>query len=141
LSLPLSKAVLQELAESRVAEAELLLTAGHFSGAYYLGGYAVELALKACIADAFQARTIPERRFVERVHTHDLLRLVELAGLETERSRRSASDSVFSQHWRALAQWSQAARYDIVGAVEANSLVAALSDRDHGVFGWIRAHW
>jgi HEPN domain-containing protein len=37
----------QELALVRLNEAKVLLDAGHFDGAYYLAGYAVECALKA----------------------------------------------------------------------------------------------
>ena len=39
----------QQLAEVRVREAEALLAVGLWDGAYYLAGYAVECALKACI--------------------------------------------------------------------------------------------
>jgi len=41
---------LQQLAEERVRDAEALLKAGQWSGAYYLAGFAVEFGLKACIA-------------------------------------------------------------------------------------------
>ncbi len=41
---------LQQLARARLREAEALLNAGEWSGAYYLAGYAVECGLKACIA-------------------------------------------------------------------------------------------
>ena len=41
---------LQELSKVRLKEATALLKLGLFDGAYYLAGYAVECALKACIA-------------------------------------------------------------------------------------------
>ena len=41
---------LQQPALTRLAEAKALLAAGFPAGAYYLAGYAVECALKACIA-------------------------------------------------------------------------------------------
>jgi HEPN domain-containing protein len=43
---------LQKLAAIRLKEAKLLLAANAPDGAYYLAGYAVECALKACIAKA-----------------------------------------------------------------------------------------
>ena len=46
----MNRADLQKLAEERLADAELLLANGRFGGAYYLSGYVVECALKACIA-------------------------------------------------------------------------------------------
>lgn len=41
---------LKDLAAIRVREASLLLKNKQYSGAYYLAGYAVECALKACIS-------------------------------------------------------------------------------------------
>jgi HEPN domain-containing protein len=41
---------LQQLAELRIKEARILLDGDSYSGAYYLAGYAIECALKACIA-------------------------------------------------------------------------------------------
>jgi HEPN domain-containing protein len=78
------QATFQRLVESRLAEARLLLANGFASGAYYLAGYAIECALKAIIAAQFRANEIPDRRLVERVHVHDLSKLLSLAGLEDE---------------------------------------------------------
>lgn len=39
----------RELADQRLDEAKALLDLGKWAGAFYLAGYAVELALKACI--------------------------------------------------------------------------------------------
>jgi hypothetical protein len=41
----------QRLADLRIQEAQGLLGLGHTAGTYYLGGYAVECALKACICE------------------------------------------------------------------------------------------
>lgn len=49
----------QDLATVRIREAESLLAAGLFDGAYYLAGLAVECALKACIAKATQQYDSP----------------------------------------------------------------------------------
>lgn len=118
----LAKTVLEQLAIMRLAEAEHLLGAGHFSGAYYLGGYAAELALKACIARTFQPETLPDRRFVERVYTHDLPKLAELAGLDASLSGQSAADPVLVANWRVVARWSEGARYSIVDEATARSI-------------------
>lgn len=46
----------QTLAEDRLADAQTLLkTQSNWSGAYYISGYAVECALKACICKTIQA--------------------------------------------------------------------------------------
>jgi HEPN domain len=41
---------LRALATLRLSEARLLLNHRHWDGTYYLAGYAVEIAIKACIA-------------------------------------------------------------------------------------------
>ena len=45
----ISRSDFQWLAKTRIREAKALLDNGLFDGAYYLAGYAVECALKACI--------------------------------------------------------------------------------------------
>lgn len=53
---------LQELSKVRLKEATALLKLGLFDGAYYLAGYAVECALKACIAKGTQRGEFPDRK-------------------------------------------------------------------------------
>ena len=57
----------QDLARTRLRDARLLLAGGAFDGAYYLGGLAVENALKACIARATQRYEFPDRNRVNRL--------------------------------------------------------------------------
>ncbi len=54
-----SKSDFQALAGIRIREARVLLSAGEFDGALYVGGYAVECALKAIIAKSIPAHTFP----------------------------------------------------------------------------------
>jgi HEPN domain-containing protein len=77
------QATFQQLAELRLTEARLLLANGLPSGAYYLAGYAVECALKSIIAMGFRANEIPDKSLVNRVYTHDLNDLLNLAGLRS----------------------------------------------------------
>lgn len=49
----ISKKDLKILSEVRLEEEQSLLANRYYSGAYYLAGYSVELALKACIAKLF----------------------------------------------------------------------------------------
>jgi HEPN domain-containing protein len=141
LSLPLTKPALEHLAQMRLAEATHLLGAGYYSGAFYLSGYAAELALKACISNAFTTQIIPDRRFVNDIYTHDLRRLVELAGLEADRITKVQADATFAENWEAVKAWSESSRYAICDETAAIELVEALRNRDHGIFEWIRSHW
>jgi hypothetical protein len=83
----------QQLAESRLAEARLLLANGLPSGAYYLAGYAVECALKARIAAEFRANEIPDKSRVNSIYTHNLRELLGLAGLKEELEADMAADA------------------------------------------------
>jgi len=74
----------QQLSELRLKEAKALLAAGFSEGAYYLAGYAVECALKACIARKTQEFDFPEKKRVNDSHTHDLGKLLVLAGLSED---------------------------------------------------------
>jgi HEPN domain-containing protein len=55
----MNRGELRQLAETRLAEAQILLRAGMWSGAYYLVGYAVECGLKACIAKGTKQDDFP----------------------------------------------------------------------------------
>ena len=72
---------MQQLADDRVLDAEALLNAGRWSGAYYVSVYAVECALKACIAKQTNLHDFPDKTVVQKSHTHDLTELLVLAGL------------------------------------------------------------
>ena len=73
---------LQELSKVRLREAQALLRTGVADGAYYLAGYAVECALKACIAKGTQKYEFPDKKRVDSSYSHNLDVLVKLAGLE-----------------------------------------------------------
>ncbi len=57
----MNRSSLQNLANERIKDAEALLMAGRWSGAYYLAGYAVECALKACFAKKTREYDFPQK--------------------------------------------------------------------------------
>ena len=69
---------LQELSRVRPKEATALLQLELFDGAYYLAGYAVECALKACIAKGTQRFEFPDKTKVDSCHSHKLLQLLRM---------------------------------------------------------------
>jgi HEPN domain-containing protein len=129
------------LAETRLAEAEVLLGAGTWSGAYYLVGYAVECGLKACIAKSTKQDDFPVKARVIASHTHDLAQLVGVAGIRAELEAESGSDAAFSGYWGVVSQWNEDSRYKLWNETEATELVEAVSDADHGVIRWLRSLW
>jgi HEPN domain-containing protein len=131
----------QVLAKIRLEESTALLNMQLFDGAYYLGGYAVECALKACIAKATRRGEFPERKRVESSYTHDLRELVKVAGLEKSRLEQAGRDAEFRKNWEAIQSWTEQSRYQRHGAESAQKLLGAIGDRRHGVFTWIKRHW
>jgi HEPN domain-containing protein len=103
----------QQLAEIRLKEAEALLAADCFEGSYYLAGYAVECAFKACIAKKTQEHDFPDKKLVERSHTHDLERLADAAGLLKLIENEVKSDKAFETNWGSVREWTCIAGIDI----------------------------
>jgi len=61
MSDPIYRDDLRRLTDIRLAEARILIDAGKWPGAFYLAGYAVECALKACIARSVRQFEFPDR--------------------------------------------------------------------------------
>ncbi len=136
-----NRADLQQLAETRLSEAQVLLQAGKWSGAYYLVGYAVECGLKARIARGTKQDDFPVKARVIASHTHDLAQLVGVAGILTELQAQSEKDATFSGHWGVVSQWNEESRYKLWTERDAKELLEAASDPDHGVVPWLRTLW
>lgn len=137
-----TRAEFKALAEMRLVEAKALLDLKLWDGAYYLAGYAVELALKACIIKVVMARdAFPERDFSRDCYTHSIARLVALADLSTEQAAALASDPILEENWERLEKWSEQTRYHRIIQSEAEELHEAIADNIHGVFPWIKVFW
>jgi HEPN domain-containing protein len=136
----LNRADLQQLAETRLREAEILLDAGEWSGSYYLCGYAVECALKAVVASEVKQGDFPDKKLADAVYTHDLPKLRRLAGL-SEDVPRGQLTSGQNVNWLVAKDWRETSRYETKSETEARSLFTAVSDQTDGVFPWLRTHW
>jgi HEPN domain-containing protein len=138
----MNRAELHQLAEDRIRDARTLLAARRWSGAYYLAGYGVECALKACvIVHLMQTDEFPEKRFSERCWTHNLAQLLGLAGLEAAFEAALAADSRLELNWGIVRDWNESSRYERTSRKKALGLYNAIIDKKHGVLSWIKARW
>jgi HEPN domain-containing protein len=137
--LNLSRQLLQTVATSKLEDAVLLLAHDRYSNAYYLAGYAVEIALKAVIAKQFRPGVIPEKGLVNSIYTHRLISLIDLAGLSAELGQ--ARNVLLAAKWTTVSQWSEASRYETISEAPARELVTAVNDPKGGVSPWIIRHW
>jgi len=137
----------QRLAELRLKEARALLAAELPDGAYYLAGYSVECALKACIAKLTQQHDFPDKKLADKSYTHDVERLMDAAGLSDLLKNDLARNEELELDWETVREWSEQSRYDLFegdpagGLVTAQLLIAAVESEKGGVLRWIRRSW
>lgn len=138
-----SRTEFQALAKVRLTEAKTLLDAGSPAGAYYLAGYVVECALKACLAKNLNAETFPPKPEVVRdsYYTHNLRKLLKASGLEQKLKDEGPAGSALDSHWSTVLQWDEQARYEQRSQREARELYTAVADEQEGVFQWLQRNW
>jgi HEPN domain-containing protein len=133
-----TKTDLQKLAETRIREASVLLGAAEYDGAYYIAGYAVECALKACILKRLSDFLPEDRKFIDRCYTHNLNALLQLADLEKDLKATAA----VAVKWLDVKDWDEQTRYRM-GKPERDvrQFYEAITDPTDGVLQWLKARW
>jgi HEPN domain-containing protein len=137
----MNRAAFQALADIRIAEAQSLLAAGFFDGAYYLAGYAVECALKACIARLTNQHDFPDKEFAQACYTHDIEKLVRATGLTAQRDADAPAGSDLAVNWDIAKDWAESSRYERNAEPKARALIEAVIHATNGVLPWIKARW
>ena len=132
----------QQIARRRVKEARTLLDRKYYEGAYYLLGYSIECAIKSCIAKQFKRYEFPDKKYVNNIWTHDLERLIDLAGLKSHLHKEITSNLIFASNWATIKDWNENSRYEIeVSKKKARDLYSAVTSRKNGVLIWLTRYW
>ena len=118
-----------------------MLLAGNEHGAYYLAGYCVECALKACIARLTNQYDFPDKKIAQKCWSHNLEELVGVAGLAKQRELDCALVADLQLNWGVVKDWTEQSRYDRKRLQQAQDLFAAITDPQHGVLPWIKQYW
>lgn len=104
---------LRSIARARLRDARVLLRARRFDGAFYLCGYAVEVALKARICRTLKWSEFPEaaKDFggLQSLKTHDLEILLRLSGIEARVKAKHLAE------WSTVLDWNPEKRYQPIG--------------------------
>lgn len=137
----MTKQLLELLTVERLSESKVLLDNKCYNGAYYLAGYSMECALKACIAKQINSNEIPSKLFINEFYVHDLDRLIKLAGIEQDHKNKLKSDSDFKINWSIAQKWTESARYKEWTEVEANELYNAINNLKGGILSWLQQYW
>lgn len=103
----------QKLSAIRLEEAKSLLRNKHYAGAYYLAGYSIECALKACIAAKTRAREFPPKPdIVREYYRHDLVALFRRTELQQRLVAKCNSSKRFAENWEVIQDWTEQSRYE-----------------------------
>ena len=138
----LNSITLQKLSSLRRKEAAALIKHKHFPAAYYLLGYSVECALKACIAKQTERFDFPDKKLAHKAHTHELEVLLGLAGLKNDFQVERGSNRTLDLNWTIVKDWNSESRYELgITSSQARDFYSACTSRKHGVLTWIRARW
>jgi hypothetical protein len=132
----------QRLAQIRLDEAKKLLDSGMYNGAYYLCGYVVECALKACIAKKTNQYDFPpDRATTDLIYSHKFNSLFGAAGLKVQFNKDILTDKELGLNWNSVSPWTESSRYEIWSEQKARALYDAITDPSHGVLQWIAKYW
>lgn len=144
---------LQQLTQQRLDEADDLLGINRVDAAFYLAGYAIEMALKAAICKTLDQpdfykpdRTLKGSRLVQdkvlrEFKTHNYNDLLVLSGLSNKLDDAMAVDPQIETAWRFIQQtkWSENDRY-VIGRVTASEATTFLWTVKT-ITTWISTYW
>lgn len=138
----MNRSDLQKISRLRLKEAAVLLKAGHYPGAYYLAGYSVECALKACIAKRTKRHDFPDKKLVNDAWVHNLEQLIRHAELWKDLEKDRETNKTLGVNWAVVRDWNVAARYHAhISHVQARDFYSACTARKNGILSWIKKRW
>lgn len=142
----MNRTTLQLLAKERIRDAEILLSHGQWSGAYYMAGYALECGLKSCILRYLDESgvifvDIEYPKKLGKCWTHDLQLLLELANLKTDFENVCHANPTLEQYWGIAKDWKEVSRYAQKTRKDAEELIEAITNKPDGVLTWIEIRW
>lgn len=133
---------LQKISRIRLKEASTLLSSGHYAGAYYLAGYCIECAIKACIAKQTRRHEFPNKDLANKAWSHNLESLIGIAGLSQALKSDMKQNGTLELNWAVVKDWNESSRYDInVSASDAKDYYSACSARTDGILYWVKKRW
>jgi hypothetical protein len=139
--MPKTRKDFQRLAQLCATEAVLLAKNGRDHGAYYLGGLAIECALKACVAKKTRKHDFPhDTKYAGRVYSHDLNELLKLAELDAHLDRDMKTNARLAANWGIVKVWRVDSRYETTGLAGRDMVTAVKAPAD-GVLQWIKLYW
>ena len=103
-------------------------------------GLRYRMRLEACVARQTKQDDFPPKD-AARLYTHDLPKLLDSAGLGMAFEQETGQDRIFKQNWSVVRDWTEETRYQSRGQRQAEEILAAIKDPQHGVLQWLRRNW
>ncbi len=138
----MNRKTLKRLTQMRLDDARVLYKNRQYAGAYYIAGYAMECALKACIAKTTLKHDFPDKHRASESFTHDLAKLLNLAGLKVQLDQDGAAMPPLGRNWAVVKDWNEKKRYDdTIDQKAARDFLRAIRNQKAGLLKWVRRHW
>ena len=138
----ITRSELKKLVDRRLRDAHVLISGRRYESAYYIAGYAVECAIKACIAKQFKRNTIPDRRLVNETYKHDFENLLRTAGLFDRLEDDTKANPGLGSSWSVVKDWKPDVRYSTEKTkLDANDLIDAIENSNDGILPWLVRYW
>ena len=138
----MNKSDLEALVDIRVKEAKVLLDNYCYEGAYYVLGYAIECAIKVCIAKQVKEHDFPDKQLAIASYTHRLSDLLGVAGLKQKLQEKEETDEEFKLNWAVTKDWSEDTRYEhTIEETLAKDFFRAITNEKTGILVWIKSWW
>ena len=140
-----NRIIIQQIAEKRLEEANILFQNNFYDGACYLAGYCIELALKATICRTLDSDTLftSNAELVRPFKTHNLEALMLYAGLKNKYENDKLTNPTLMSSWSHITvsiKWSEEFRYQEIGIrnqADTQQLLNAVST----ILQWIKNYW
>jgi hypothetical protein len=139
-----SKKDIKNIALNKLLEARALYEAGYYDGAFYLGGYCIELALKARICKNLDIDNLFDSKYLRFFKVHDFDTLLMFSGLGERFERAKATNIDLYQNWSYICVWKEDCRYATVGnktQIEVLQFLNAIDEPSNGFLSWIKKYW
>ena len=82
-----------------------------------------------------------DKDLAKKIFTHALSVLANHARLSAVIEQLGTADPAFQTNWAQVGLWSEESRYETHTQTEAEQLIRAVLDPDHGVMQCIRQYW
>ena len=76
-----------------------------------------------------------------RYYVHDLPKLLDIADLGSAFTQEAGQDAAFRANWAIVKDWTEETRYQSRAQQQAEAILVAINDAQHGVLQWLKRNW